>query len=128
MTKEDVSETPNLRLWLVKRNLTCEFFSELIRGKCPPKPLSIDITTEIEIEKNPFAVKSVSPEKNSTSVFKITSTATPVIEDESLLLGMISRKNSIITIFGHKHKIKNFIKKFDIFHKKFTTGFHFTVL
>ena len=65
--------------------MTCEFFSELIKGKCPPKPLSID-TTEIEIEKNPFAVKSVSPEKNSTSVFKITSTATPVIEDEPLLL------------------------------------------
>ena len=33
-------------------------------------------------------------------------------------LGMISHKNSPITIFGHKHEIKNFIKKFDIFHKK----------
>ena len=33
-------------------------------------------------------------------------------------LGMISHKKSLITIFGHKHKIKNFIKKFDIFHKK----------
>ena len=32
------------------------------------------------------------------------------------LLGMISHKKSQITIFGHKHKIKNFIKKFDIFH------------
>ena len=30
-------------------------------------------------------------------------------------IGMISHKKSLITIFGHKHKIKNFIKKFDIF-------------
>ena len=29
-------------------------------------------------------------------------------------LGMISHKKSLITIFGHKHKIKNFNKKFDI--------------
>ena len=33
-------------------------------------------------------------------------------------LGMISHKKSLITIFGHKHKIKNFITKFDIFHEK----------
>ena len=31
-------------------------------------------------------------------------------------LGMISHKKLLITIFGHKHKIKNFIKKIDIFH------------
>ena len=32
-------------------------------------------------------------------------------------LGMISHKKSLfITIFGHKHKMKNFIKKFVIFH------------
>ena len=31
-------------------------------------------------------------------------------------LGMIPHKKSLITIFGYKHKIKNFIKKFDIFH------------
>ena len=30
-------------------------------------------------------------------------------------LGMISHKKSLITIFGHNHKILNFIKKFDIF-------------
>ena len=30
--------------------------------------------------------------------------------EECVLLGMISHKNSLITIFGHKHKIKNFIK------------------
>ena len=29
-------------------------------------------------------------------------------------VGMVSHKISLITIFGHKHKIKNFIKKFDI--------------
>ena len=34
-------------------------------------------------------------------------------------LGMISHKMSLKTIFGHKHKIFNFIKKFEIFHKKF---------
>ena len=37
-------------------------------------------------------------------------------------LGMISHKMSLITSFGHKHKIKNFIKKFDIFHDKITFG------
>ena len=31
-------------------------------------------------------------------------------------LGMISHEKSLITIFGHKHKIKNFIKNFDNFH------------
>ena len=31
-------------------------------------------------------------------------------------LGMISHKKSLITIFGRKHKIKNFIKIFDNFH------------
>ena len=40
-------------------------------------------------------------------------------------LGMISHKKSIITIFGHKHKIKNFIKEFDIFHEKFLKDFEF---
>ena len=40
-------------------------------------------------------------------------------------LGMISHKKSLITIFVHKHKIKNFIKKFDIFHKKISTAFDF---
>ena len=34
-------------------------------------------------------------------------------------LGMVSHKMSLITIFGHKHEIKNFIKKFDTFHEKF---------
>ena len=31
-------------------------------------------------------------------------------------LGMIIHKKSKITIFGHDHKILNFIKKIDIFH------------
>ena len=33
-------------------------------------------------------------------------------------LGMISHKKSLITIFGHNHKILNFIKKFDNFSLK----------
>ena len=33
-------------------------------------------------------------------------------------IGMISHKNSLITIFGRKHKIKNFIEKFEIFIKR----------
>ena len=40
-------------------------------------------------------------------------------------LGMFSHKMSLITIFGHKHKIKNFIKKFDIFHEKISMAFGF---
>ena len=40
-------------------------------------------------------------------------------------LGMISHKKSLITIFGHKHKIKNFIKNFDIFHEKISTATDF---
>ena len=34
-------------------------------------------------------------------------------------LGMISHKMSLITIFGHKHLGKNFIKNFIFFMKKF---------
>ena len=41
------------------------------------------------------------------------------------LIGMISHKKSLITIFGQKHEIKNFIKKFDIFHEKISTAFGF---
>ena len=40
-------------------------------------------------------------------------------------LGMISHKKSPMTIFGHKHKIKNFIKKFNIFHEKVSMAFGF---
>ena len=47
------------------------------------------------------------------------------IEDLQLSLGMISHKKSLITIFGHKHKIKNFIKNFDIFHEKISTASDF---
>ena len=38
--------------------------------------------------------------------------------DEDYELGMISHKKSLITIFGCKLEIKNFIKKFDIFDEK----------
>ena len=41
------------------------------------------------------------------------------------VIGMISHKKSQITIFGHKHEIKNFIKKIDIFHEKISTPFNF---
>ena len=41
------------------------------------------------------------------------------------LLGMISHKKSLITNFGHKLKIKNFIKKLDIFHEKISMAFEF---
>ena len=40
-----------------------------------------------------------------------------------LEVGKISHKKSLITIFGHKHEIKNFIKKIDIFYKIFSTAF-----
>ena len=55
LSEENVSETPNLRLWLQKRNITCGFFSTLIRGEVPPKPIpdaSIDIVPKID--KNPL--------------------------------------------------------------------------
>ena len=44
------------------------------------------------------------------------------------ILGMISHKTSLITIFGQKHEIKNFIKKFDIFHEKISTAFGFWLI
>ena len=47
------------------------------------------------------------------------------ISESQSILGMISHKMSLITIFGLKHKIKNFIQKFDIFHKKISTAFDF---
>ena len=70
LSEENVSETPNLRLWLQKRNITCGFFSTLIRGEVPPKPIpdaSIDIVPKID--KNPFAKANSSPIKynNGTS-------------------------------------------------------------
>ena len=41
------------------------------------------------------------------------------------MLGMISYKKSLITIFGQKHKIKNFIRNFYIFHEKNFNAFEF---
>ena len=43
-------------------------------------------------------------------------------------LGMVLHKMSLITIFGHKLRIKNFIKKFDIFQEKISTAFGFWVI
>ena len=42
--------------------------------------------------------------------------ATMYAAEAQMHLGMISHKKPLITIFGHKHNIKNFIKKFHIFH------------
>ena len=40
------------------------------------------------------------------------------IAPSNKLLGKIPHIKSLITIFGHKHKFKDFIKKMEIFHKK----------
>ena len=50
-----------------------------------------------------------------------TSTIETIEESSTInpMLGMISHQKSQITVFGHKHYIKNFLKKFYIFHKKF---------
>ena len=45
-------------------------------------------------------------------------------EKKVAALGTISHKKSLITIFGHKHKILNFIK-IDHFHEKNSMGFYF---
>ena len=37
LSEMQVQHTPNLKLWLGKRNLTCSFFSSLIKGLIPPK-------------------------------------------------------------------------------------------
>ena len=42
-----------------------------------------------------------------------------------VLVGIISHKKSLITIFGHMHKVKFFIKKFDVFHVKISMPFGF---
>ena len=34
----DIEHTPNLKLWLTKRSLSCGFFGSLILGLAPPKP------------------------------------------------------------------------------------------
>ena len=44
---------------------------------------------------------------------------TNTVLEEHHLIGMISHKKSLITIFGHKHRIKNFIKNLIFFIKKF---------
>lgn len=44
-TEFDVEHTPNLKLWLTKRNITCGFFSSLIQGLAPPKRVSSENTS-----------------------------------------------------------------------------------
>ena len=50
----DVEHTPNLKLWLTKRNLTCGFFGSLILGLAPPKP-------PIVIESRKMSLKEDEP-------------------------------------------------------------------
>ena len=45
--------------------------------------------------------------------------------NQPVIIGMISHKISLITIFGHKHFRQKFLQKFDIFHKKISTAFDF---
>ena len=42
-----------------------------------------------------------------------------------VLVGIISHKKSLITIFGHMHEIKNFVKNLTSFTKKFLTASDF---
>jgi len=55
-------------------------------------------------------------QKQDQSVKELSSKMDKNFDGWTQKLGMISHKKSLITIFGHKHKIKNFIKKFGIFH------------
>ena len=60
--------------------------------------------------------------QNTTQV--VTTTTTTVYSTSSVMtstpvVGMISHKMSLITIFGHKHFKQKFHQKFDIFTKKF---------
>ena len=81
------------------------------------------MTDFIHITEEPLEVQKISDQVTDTST-GATSLFVGTTRDhfqgkKVLKLGMISHKMSLITIFGHKHKIKNIIKKFDIFHKKF---------
>ena len=70
-------------------------------------------------KKNIFSSDSTSSESDDEGIAFQTGNdkrRQPVPRNKKL--GMISHKKSLITIFGHKHKIKNFILKFDIFHEK----------
>ena len=58
LTELQVQHTPNLKLWLGKRNLSCGFFSSLIRGLVPPKavPTSVNADTDKKANDNEFVV------------------------------------------------------------------------
>ena len=49
----------------------------------------------------------------------ITKSSKPILKCKTSVIGMISHKKSLITIFGHKYKIKHFIKNLIFFMKKF---------
>ena len=42
LSELQVQHTPNLKLWLGKRNLTCLFFSSLIKGLIPPRTVTMN--------------------------------------------------------------------------------------
>ena len=45
----------------------------------------------------------------------------PALQEKNAMrvyLGMVSNKLSIVTIFGHKNFLSNFINKFEVFHEK----------
>ena len=78
----------------------------------PPEDAIIDEDTKnVELTLDLVTIKEPEPPLS------------PPSDEDSL--GMISHKKSLITIFGHKHKIKNFIKNFDIFHEKISTASDF---
>ena len=82
-------------------------------------------TEEEDIIKNHVSATWAYPQK----IYVLTKTGNifqvDMVKDKTyailsdIMLGMISHKKSLITFFGHKHEIINFIKKFDIFHEKF---------
>ena len=67
--------------------------------------------------------KSLTQELAEASANHVFSHSLTTFKDE---LGMISHKKSLITIFGHKHKIKNFIKKLIFFTKKIAMAIYFS--
>ena len=70
--------------------------------------------SEIDAREDSFAATAVAGQK----LLDCDHYASEDVKEKLLILGMISHKKSLITIFGHKHKIKNSILKFDIFHEK----------
>ena len=56
LTELQVQHTPNLKLWLGKRNLSCGFFSSLIRGLVPPKTIPTNVADDKKANDNEFVM------------------------------------------------------------------------